>query len=151
MIYIKIRPLSELHYPVCLRSGTFTVQLHGSAAGAGHCNWFLKSLSGEEGSGSPENRLWERFSSSSSHPFSPNFIRSSHLTTSMFKSLHAADKKHFLLEKVQFRPVVKIQQQLAEISLLTSEWLLETLVTSCTPCHDDFTITEKPHLSWFNI
>ena len=121
MIYIKIRPLSELHYPVCLGSGTFTGQLHGFAAGAGHSNWFPKSLSGEEGSGSTENRLQERFSSSSSHPFSPNFIRSSHLTTSMFKSLHAADKKHFLLEKVQFRPVLKIQQQLVEISLLTSE------------------------------
>ena len=49
------------------------------------------------------------------YPFSPNFIRSSHLTLSTFKSLHAADKKHFFVEKVQFRPVVKIQQQLVEI------------------------------------
>ena len=55
------------------------------------------------------------FQSSSRHPFSPNFIRSSHLTPSTFKSLHAVDKKHFLLEKVQFRPVVNIQQQLVEI------------------------------------
>ena len=31
-------------------------------------------------------------------PFSPNFIRSSHLTPSAFKSLHAADKKHFFPE-----------------------------------------------------
>ena len=50
MISIKIRPLSELHYPVCLGSGTFTVQLDGSAAGAGHLNWSPKSLTGEEGS-----------------------------------------------------------------------------------------------------
>lgn len=115
MIYIKIRPLSELHYTVCLGSGTFTVQLDGSAVGAGHHDWSLKSLTREQGSRSRETRLWERFSQSSSHPFSPNFIRSSHLTPSTLKSLHAAEKKHFLLEKVQFRSVVKIQQQLVEI------------------------------------
>ena len=36
---------------------------------------------------------------SSSPPFSPNFIRNSHLTPSTIKSLHALDKKHFFLEK----------------------------------------------------
>ena len=46
----------------CLGSGTFTVQLHDSAAGAGHRNWSPKSLTREEGSGSTETRLWERFS-----------------------------------------------------------------------------------------
>ena len=50
----RSRPVSELHYPVCLGSGTFTVQLDGSAAGAGHCDWSPKSLTGEEGSGSTE-------------------------------------------------------------------------------------------------
>ena len=62
MIYIKIRPLSELHYPVCLGSDTFTVQLDGSAAGAGHHDWSPKNLTGEEGSGPMETRLPERFS-----------------------------------------------------------------------------------------
>ena len=62
MISIKIRPLSELHYPVCLGSGTFTVQLDGSVAGAGHRDWSPKSLTGEEGSGSTETGLQERFS-----------------------------------------------------------------------------------------
>ena len=105
MISIKIRPLSELHYPVCLGSGTFTVQLDGSTVGAGHRR--------DPG---PQRLGYRRdFQSSSRHPFSPNFIRSSHLTPSTFKSLHAVDKKHFLLEKVQFRPVVNIQQQLVEI------------------------------------
>ena len=64
----------------------------------------------------PQRQGYRRdFQPSSRHPFSPNFIRSSHLTPSTFKSLHAVDKKHFLLEKVQFRPVVNIQQQLVEI------------------------------------
>ena len=72
-------------------------------------SWLLP-VTGEEGSGSTETGLPKRFSqSSSSHPFSPNLIRSSHLTPSTFKSLHAAEKKHFLLEKVQFRSVLKIQ------------------------------------------
>ena len=62
MIYIKIRALSELHYPVCLGSGTFTVQLDGSAVGAGHRDWSPKTLTGEEGSRSTETGLQERFS-----------------------------------------------------------------------------------------
>ena len=63
----------------------------------------------DEGSGSrgPGHR---RDFQSSSHPVSPDFTRSSHLTPSAFKSFHAAEKKRFLLEKVQFRSVVKIQQ-----------------------------------------
>ena len=101
MIYIrKIRPLSELHLlSVC----------PGIEIGP-------QRVSPERRDPGPQRLGYRRdFQSSSRHPFSPNFIRSSHLTPSTFKSLHAVDKKHFLLEKVQFRPAVNIQQQLVEI------------------------------------
>ena len=47
---------------VCRGGGALTVQLDGSAAGAGHRDWSLKSLTGEEGSGSTETGLQERLS-----------------------------------------------------------------------------------------
>ena len=62
MIYIQIRPVSELRSAVCLGRGTFTVQLHGSAAGAGLHDCSPKRLTGEEGSGSTDTRLRQRVS-----------------------------------------------------------------------------------------
>ena len=62
MIYIQIRPVSELRSTVYLGRGTFTVQLHGSAAGAGLHDCSPKRLTGEEGSGSIETRLRQRVS-----------------------------------------------------------------------------------------
>ena len=47
---------------VCPGCGALSVQLDGSAAGAGHRGWSSKGLTGGEGSRATETRLPERFS-----------------------------------------------------------------------------------------